>query len=88
MMSSNPLRILTPADEKRLFAALVIQPFLAALVAFVAFPFVILDRTVRTLSYGAPTDLAEAALAVALGTALVAFLVTVFGVFPAAAVGA
>jgi hypothetical protein len=72
-------RTLTPAQELRLLAGLALQPFLAAGVAFVSFPLVLLDRTGRTLAGGFPSDPTDAAISVALGVGVVALFVTIVG---------
>jgi hypothetical protein len=63
---------LRPADEVKLFAGLAVQPFLAAGVAFVSFPLVLLDRSGRTLAGGFPSNPTDAAISVALGVGVVA----------------
>jgi hypothetical protein len=68
----------------KLLAGLAVQPFLAAVVAFVGFPFFLLDRTGQTLAGGFPADRTDAAIAVAFGVAIVALFITVVGVFPTA----
>jgi len=77
-------RTLTPADELKLFVGLAVQPFLAAAVAFVSFPLVLLDRAGRTLAGGFPSDPTDAAISVALGVGVVALFVTLVGVLPTA----
>jgi hypothetical protein len=80
----RPYRTLTPSDERKLLAGLAVQPFLAAGVAFFAFPVFLLDGNRETLAGGRPADLTDAAVSIALGTGLVALLVTVVGVLPTA----
>ena len=77
-------RTLMPAEQMKLFAGLAVQPFLAAAVAFVSFPFVLLDRTGRTLAGGFPADPADAAVSVAFAAGFVAAVVTLVGVLPTA----
>lgn len=77
-------RTLTPAQELKLLAGLAVQPFLAAAVAFVSFPLVLIDRTGRTLAGGFTSDPTDAAISVALGVGVVALFVTIVGVFPTA----
>ena len=77
-------RTLTPADQLKLFVGLAVQPFLAAAVAFVSFPLVLLDRAGRTLAGGFPSDPTDAAISVALGVGVVALFVTLVGVLPTA----
>ncbi len=77
-------RTLTPIEQRKLFAGLAVQPFLAAAVSFFLFPLLLLDRTGHTLAGGAPTNQADAALSVAAGVGIVALLVTAIGVFPTA----
>ena len=67
-----------------MLAGLVVQPFFAAGLAFMAFPLFLLDREGRTLDGGSPSDPTGAALSVALGAGLVAGVVTLIGVLPAA----
>lgn len=78
------LRTLTPSEEMRLFGGLVVQPFLASVLAFVSFPVLLLDRAGRTLAGGFPTDQTDAAISVAVGTGIVAFFVTLVCVLPTA----
>jgi hypothetical protein len=60
----------------------VVQPFLAAGVAVLSFPVLLLDRSGRTLAGGLMPDATDAAVSVALGTGLVALVVTAAGVLP------
>jgi hypothetical protein len=73
-------RTLTSDEEMRLLAGFVVQPFLAAGVAFMIFPWLLLDRAGRTLAGGSPADPTAAAVSVALATGIAACLVTLFGV--------
>jgi hypothetical protein len=57
-----------------------IQPFVCALLAFVSFP--ILEYTGRGLYGGRPADPLDAAIAVAAGTGLVGFFVTLVAALP------
>ena len=68
----------------RLFAGLAVQPFWAAIVAFFSFPLLLLDRAGQTLAGGVPADPTDAAISVALGTGIVAAVVTLVGVAPTA----
>jgi hypothetical protein len=68
----------------RLGAGLVVQPFVAAGVAFFGFPLFLLEADGRTLAGGFPSDPSGSALAVAFGTAIVALVVTLVGVWPTA----
>jgi hypothetical protein len=77
---NTPSVRVSPADEMRLFAAFAVQPFVAALMAFAAFP--VVDYTGRSLYGGRPIDPADAALSFAFGTGVVALLVTIFAAFP------
>lgn len=80
-----PPRRLTPKNEMRLFAGLVVQPFLAAAVAFVAFPFLLVDGRGRPLADPSHVPgLNDAAITVALGTGIVALAVTMVFVWPIA----
>src|SRR5689334_21524487 len=65
-------------------AGLAIQPFLAAIVAFFAFPVFLLDRNGETLAGGHPYDSTDAAASVAFGTGLVALFMTIAAVLPTA----
>jgi len=77
-------RALESAEEMRVFAGLVVQPFLAAGLAFVSFPVLLLDRDGQALAGGYPSDTIDAALSVAMGTGIVAAVVTLIGVLPTA----
>ena len=77
-------RTLSPAEEMRVLAGLVVQPFLAAGLAFIAFPVFLLDSEGRTLAGGYPSDPTASALSVALGAGVVAGVVTLIGVLPIA----
>ena len=69
-------RRLSSAEEMRLLAGLFVQPFLAAGLAFIAFPLLLLDRDGRTLAGGYPLDPTDAAVSVAMGAGVVAGVVT------------
>ena len=73
-------RIISPRAEKRIFVGLLVQPVLAAVLTYMAFP--LIDYTGRTLYGGSVGDSADAALALALGVGIAAAVVTVVGVFP------
>jgi len=78
-------RTVTPVErDMRVFVALVMQPFLLAGVAFVLFPFLLLDGSGQTLSGGYPSNVNDAAVSVAMGVAFVAGAITFLGVMPAA----
>lgn len=77
-------RTLNSAEEMRVLAGLLVQPFLAAGLAFIAFPLLLLDGNGRALAGGYPSDPTDAALSVAIGTFLVAGVVTLIGVLPTA----
>ena len=77
-------RTLSSAEEMRVLAGLVVQPFLAAGLAFIAFPVFLLDSEGRTLAGGYPSDPTASALSVALGAGVVAGVVTLIGVLPIA----
>jgi hypothetical protein len=77
-------RTLNSAEEMRVLAGLLVQPFLAGGLAFIAFPLLLLDQDGRTLAGGYPSDPTDAALSVAMGTFVVAGVVTLFGVLPTA----
>jgi hypothetical protein len=70
--------------SSRLLVGLAVQPVLAAAVAFVLFPVVMLDGDGRTLAGGYPSDPTDAALSMAAGVAIVATAVTFVGVLPTA----
>ena len=78
----RPTRKLCPAEEMRLLVGLVVQPFVATAVAFLAFPPLLLDRNGHTLAGGFPVDVTDAARSVALGAGLLAFFVTLVGALP------
>ena len=78
------MRTLTSGDEMKLFAGFAVQPFLAAAVAFVTFPYVLLDQNGANFKGGFPSDPTDAAISVALGAGIGAFFVTLLGVFPTA----
>jgi hypothetical protein len=80
----HPLRTLTLSDEKRVLGGLVAQPFVAAAVAFVAFPLLLLEPDGQTLPGGVPSDVSDVALSVALSAGIVAAVVAPLVVFPAA----
>jgi len=77
------IRTLTPSDEMRIFAGAVVQPLLAAALAFVSFPLIMLDRNGRTLA-GGTTDVVQTATSAAAGVGLVALVVTIVGAIPTA----
>ena len=72
-------RTLTAAEEMRLAAGFVVQPFVAAVMAFVGFPLLMLGR-LESGSY----DPARSAISVALGTFMVAIGITLVLVVPLA----
>jgi len=80
-VTSQP-RTLTSDEEKKLFAGLAVQPFLAAGLAFVSFPFILLERNGRVPTGGFLS--ADAAISVALGVGAWAVFVTLIGVLPTA----
>ena len=57
-------RTLSSAEEMRVFAGMVVQPFLAAGLAFIGFPLFLLDLERRTLAGGYPSDPTQAARAI------------------------
>lgn len=73
-------RTISPGAEKRIFVGLLVQPFLAAVLTYMAFP--LIEYTGRTLYGGRAGDSADAALALALGVGIAAAGITVVGVFP------
>jgi hypothetical protein len=72
-------RTLTAAEEMRLCAGFVVQPFVAGVAAFAGFPFLMLGRAESWFFY--PT---REAIAVALGTFMLAIGVTLVVAVPAA----
>ena len=74
----SQLRTLSPSENRRIVLGLLVQPFVAAGLAFLAFPLV--ERSGRTIHGGTPVDFTDAALALAAGTSIVA----VFMSLPAA----
>jgi hypothetical protein len=80
----RPAPTLSPAEEMRVLGGLVVQPFVAAGLAFVTFPLLLLDREGQTLAGGFPADVTDAALSVAMGVGIVAGLVVLVGVLPVA----
>ena len=77
--TTNPPRTLTAAEEMRLAAGFIVQPFVAGVVAFVGFPLLLFGRDV-----GFDPDPARGAISVALGTFLFAIGVTLVVAVPAA----
>jgi hypothetical protein len=77
-------RTLTRAEEMRVFWGIAVQPLLAGALAFLSFPFLLLDRSGRTLAGGFPADVTDAARSVAIGAGLAAVPVTLLGVLPTA----
>ena len=77
----KPARTLIPADENRLLLGLVVQPFVAAALAFALFPLV--EYTGR-LVYGGgrPIDPVDAAPSFAIMAGVVASFVTGFIAYP------
>ncbi len=82
-MKSSP-RTLSRLEEMRLLGGAVVQPFLAAALAFTTFPVFLLDREGQTLGGGYPSNPTDAALSVAVGAGIVAAVVTLLGVLPTA----
>lgn len=65
-------RTLTASEEMRLAAGFVAQPLVTAPVAFVLFPFLLLDRDGQTFAGGYPADVTDAAVSIAAGTFIAA----------------
>jgi hypothetical protein len=82
-MKPSP-RTLTPSEELLVAGGLLVQPFLAAVLAFALFPRLLLDRQGQALAGGYPMDPADAAVSVAIGAGIVAGAVTLLGVLPSA----
>jgi hypothetical protein len=74
---------LAPRHVSRLVLGLAVQPVVAAVLGFVSFP--VLEYAERTLHGGSSVDSLDAAIAVALGSAIVAGIVTLVGAFPVVA---
>ena len=74
----------TPAEETRCFVGVVVQPLLAAGLAFFGFPIFLLDTQGRTLAGSQASDVVGAAASVAFVVGVVAFLVTVALALPTA----
>lgn len=69
-------------SEERLFGAVLVQPFLAGIVAFAMFPVYLLDGNGRALAGGVVSDTNDAAMGVAFFAAIIAGLLTLLGVLP------
>lgn len=82
-MKGSP-RTLSRSEEMGLLGGAVLQPFLAAALAFATFPLLLLDGEGQTLAGGYPVDPTDAALSVAVAAGIVAAVVTMFGVLPTA----
>src|SRR5262245_44574959 len=70
----------TAKTEMRVILGFAVQPLVCALVAFMSFP--ILEYTGRSLYGGRPADALDSAIAVAIGTGLVGFFVTIVAAVP------
>jgi hypothetical protein len=68
----------------KLFAGLVVQPFIAGGLAFFLFPWLLLDSNGRSLAGGSPTDAVAAARSVAIGAGILAFVITLVAALPTA----
>ena len=77
-------RALTVPEEMRLFAGLIVQPFIAGCLAFLLFPLLFLDSNGHALAGGLPSDVMGAARSVAIGAGIVAFVVTIAAALPIA----
>jgi hypothetical protein len=77
-------RPLTTSEERRLFVGLILQPVTIFALAYIFFPVLLLDRFGNTLSGGRPNDVHDAAMSVAFGATLLACVVTLVLVLPAA----
>ncbi|HUR19913.1 MAG TPA: hypothetical protein VMZ90_03840 [Vicinamibacterales bacterium] len=80
---THQARTLTAAEEMRLCLGFVVQPFVGAVVAFVLFRFLLLDRAGRTFAGDYASDTTAAAVSVASGT-FIASVVILAGVVPTA----
>jgi hypothetical protein len=80
----HQVRTLSVPEEMRLFAGLVVQPFIAGGLAFFLFPLLWLDSNGRSLAGGSPTDAVAAAESVAIGAGLLAFVITLVAALPTA----
>jgi len=74
---------LSRRDATRLLAGLAIQPFIAGALAFLVFPWLLLDSNGRSLA-GGTGDMVHAAGSVAIGAAVVALGITLVAALPAA----
>ena len=78
-MVTHPPRTLTAAEEMRLAAGFIVQPFVAGVMAFVSFPFLLFGEVGSGI-----TDPTGAAISVALGTFLFAIGITLVVAVPIA----
>src|SRR5436190_18426822 len=78
-----PLAPIVPSDEA-MFMGLIVQPFLAGVLAFALFPIILLDGSGRSIAGGYPTDVNDAAMSVAIAVAFISGVVSLLGVLPAA----
>lgn len=80
-MTPEP-RTLSVSEEVRIFLGLLVQPFVAAGLTFVAYP--LMDRSGRAIYGGIDPDPMRSAIALALYVGFAAFFVTILAAFPAA----
>jgi len=80
---NQPSRTLNSIDETRVFGGVLVQPFLAAGVAFVTFPIFLLRSDGQALAGGYPSSATDAALSVAVGVGIVTGVVALI-VWPTA----
>lgn len=74
-------RTISPREEMRLFVGLLVQPFLAAALTYLAFP--LIDLTGRPLYGGRAGDSGDAAISLSLGVGFAAAVITIVVVAPA-----
>jgi hypothetical protein len=74
-------------DQMRLLAGFAMQPVVAAAVGFVSFPAIDLSGRAIGLYAGVPANSLDAAISIAAGAAMVAFVITLVVAVPAVIVG-
>ena len=71
-----------PLDAMRIVVGLALQPIVAAAVAFLLFPLLLLDRTGQAFGGGRPVSVSDSAASVAFAVGIVTVPVVIAGVFP------
>src|SRR5687768_5677863 len=79
-MTPQP-RTLSLSEERRICLGLIVQPFVSAGLAFVAYP--LLERSGRAIHGGTDLDPLRSAIAMALAASMAAFFVTIVAALPA-----